>query len=199
MDYNCLMIDIQRNILAFTLVILSTLIIEVIAYANFSVGSLLFLPLGATLYCYLWMGYRTIPAIVVANTIIGYFLWDNWFGNGMDGFIGHVVVGSLAPMVAILIVQVLHLNRASFENKIDYGPCLLLIILTALLNTLAKFFTFMDTLKEGIDPIIFLGTFFTGDVLGCTVFLLIAHKLLTPTLHKYKLVYRQSKVMQPFH
>ncbi|HIM58519.1 MAG TPA: hypothetical protein EYH12_05780 [Psychromonas hadalis] len=178
----------QRNVISLFLVLIAQFLIESIGYMDFSIGNLLYLPLGATLYCYILFGPRAIPGVVVANTLIGYFLWDNWFGNGMSGFSGHVVVGSLAPMLAIITVKYFQLNSFSGSNKINYGPCMFLIILTALINTIAKFFTFMDILIEEIEPIIFLGSFFVGDVLGCVVFFLVASKFLTPLLARYRLI-----------
>lgn len=176
--------NLMQNLVAFLLMLIAYFPTSWAAHIDFSYGNLLFLPIGVSLFSYLCMGPRTLPGVLLANTVVGYFLWGNWFGNGFSGFFGHVVVGSVAPFLAILIVKSFQLDNFSENNTIKYGPCLLLIILTGFINTLGKFFSFSDVLDESIEPLAFLGSFFVGDVLGAIVVMFIFAPIISPLIAK---------------
>lgn len=172
---------LKQNFVAFSLLILSYILVDAFNHADLSVGNLLFLPLGATLYAYLSFSKGVVASVILANTLVGYFLWGNWFGNGLDGFIGHVLIGSFAPLFAIYSVKSLKLDS---PRQNYWQQLVLLSLLSAIFNTLGKFFSFMDTLIESIEPLTFLGSFMLGDILGCLVFIYVADRFLTPRLKR---------------
>ena len=177
---------IKQSLITFTLVIVSLLLVEGIGHIDFSNGNLLFLPMGAEILAYLLFGFRVLPGVVIANTLVGYFLWNNWMGSGIDGFYGHVMIGSLAPVIAIIIMKSCHLPEFFKDGKLIFRNVLFLIILTGMVNTLSKFFLFMSVLKTNPDPIVFLSTYLVGDILGGIVFIYVAIKIFTPQLIKYR-------------
>ncbi len=177
-------ISIQQNFIAFILVIVSLLIAEGIAHIDFTNGNFLFHPIGAAILSYLLFGFKVFPGVAIANTLIGYFLWDNWFGNGITGFYGHVIIGSLAPVVAILIMKLFHLSEFFKDGKLNFRHILFLVILTGLVNSLLKFFLFMGVLKANPDPVVFLSTYLVGNILGGIVFIYMAVKILPILIKK---------------
>jgi len=173
------MLIVKYNIVTFVLVIISLLIIEGLTHSDFSIGSLLYLPMGAAIFAYLLFGFGVLPGVAIANTLIGYFLWDNWLGSGVTGFSGHVVVGSLAPIAAILIMKYFKLSNFFEGKQLNFRHVIFLVILTALINTLLKFFIFMSVMPEFNDPAKFISTYLVGDILGGLVFIYGASRMST--------------------
>ena len=120
--------------------------------------------MGAEILAYLLFGYRVLPGVVIANSLVGFFLWNNWFGNGAMGFAGHVVIGSLAPILAMMMMNYFRLSEFFKGNQLNFRRVIFLIVLTALVNSLGKFFLFMAVLEESPDPVVFLTTYLTGDI-----------------------------------
>ncbi len=174
MDFS---LKLQKNLIAFLLVFIAFFLVEGMQGVDFSHGNFLFLPLGAEILAYLLFGFRVLPGIVIANTLIGYFLWENWFGNGFYGFIGHVVVGSLAPIAAILTMKAFSLSEFFKGKELDFRHVLFLVILTGLFNSFAKFFVFMGIMGQDINVVTFLSTYLVGDILGGIVFIYVATKM----------------------
>lgn len=181
------MLLFKQNIIVFLLLIISYLLVDAIGYIDFSMGNLVFLPLGSTLYAYLFFSNQVLPAVILANFIVGYFLWDQWFGLGFNGFVGHVVVGALAPMLAIYVCRSLKLGTTTDQDITPVHVILLLTILTTIFNTLGKFFIFASNPDLTIEPMVFLGTFMLGDILGCIVFMFLAQRFLSPWLKPLQL------------
>jgi hypothetical protein len=179
---------IKYNLAAFILIIISSLIIEGLAAGDFAIGNLLFLPLGASIFSYLLFGFGILPGIAIANTLVGYFLWNSWFGLGLPGFTGHVVVGSMAPIAAILLMRVFKLSSFFVGQKLNYRHVVFLVIITALINTLFKFFIYTNAFSVAPDPGTFISTYLVGDILGGLVFTCLAFRLLKFQLIKNKLI-----------
>ena len=171
------MLLLQHNFITFVLVVVSLLLVEGIGHIDFSNGNLLFLPLGAAILSYLLFGYGVLPGVALANMLIGYTLWNNWFGNGFAGFSGHVIIGSLAPIVAIQMMKSFGLSEFFEGKEINYRHVMFLVILAALLNTLGKFSLFYGVLQEDIKVVDFISTYLIGDILGGIVFIYAAVKL----------------------
>jgi len=162
---------VKYNIVAFVLVIISSLIIERTTHIEISIGNLLYLPMGAAIFSYLLFGFGVLPGLAVANTLIGYFIWDNWFGLGLTGFFGHVVVGSLVPIAAILMMKYFKLSNFFDGENLNFRHVIFLVILTALINALLKFFIFMDAIPEFHAPVQFILTHFVSNTLGGLTFI----------------------------
>ncbi len=165
------MLIVKYNIVAFVLVIISSLIIERTTHIEISIGNLLYLPMGAAIYSYLLYGFGVLPGLAAANTLVGYFLWGNWFGIGLTGFFGHVVIGSLAPIAAMMIMKLFHLSNFFDDGDLNFRHVIFLVILTALINALLKFFIFMNALPEFHAPVQFILTHFVSNTLGGLVFI----------------------------
>lgn len=151
--------------------------VESMGHIDFSNGNLLFLPMGAAILSYLLFGYGVLPGVAIANTLIGYTLWNNWFGNGFEGFSGHVIIGSLAPIIAIQMMKSFGLSQFFKDKSINYRHVIFVVLLTALLNTFGKFSLFYGILQEDIDIVNFMSTYLIGDILGSFVFIYAAVKL----------------------
>ena len=165
------MLIVKYNIVAFVLVIISSLLIEYKTPMDISIGNLLYLPMGAAIFSYLVYGFGVLPGLAVANTLIGYFIWGNWFGLGLTGFYAHVMVGSLAPIAAILTMRYFKLSKFYDDEDLNFRHVIFLVILTALINALLKFFIFMNALPEFHAPVQFILTHFVSNTLGGLVFI----------------------------
>ena len=171
------MLIVKYNIVTFVLVITSLLMVEGLGHIDFSNGNLLYLPLGASIFAYLLYGFGVLPGVALANTLVGYLLWDNWFGGGMSSFIAHVVVGSLAPIAAMMIMKLFHLSNFFDGKELNFRHIIFLVLLTAIINTLLKFFIFMSVLPESPNPSEFISTYLVGDILGGLVFIYLVSKM----------------------
>lgn len=171
------MLIVKHNIVAFVLVLISSLIIERTTHIEISIGNLLYLPVGAAIFSYLLFGFGVLPGIAIANTLIGYFIWDNWFGIGLTGFYAHAMVGSLAPIAAILMMRYFKLAEFYNGTKINFRHVIFLVILTAMINALVKFFIFMGAIPEFHAPAQFILIHFVSNTLGGLVFIYGASQL----------------------
>ncbi|MBT3276893.1 MAG: hypothetical protein HOC89_04385 [Candidatus Thioglobus sp.] len=173
------MLIIKYNLVALTLSLTSLLMVEGLANDSFASGNLLFLPMGASIFSYLLFGFGVLPGIAIANTLFGYFFWDSWSGLGFPGFTGHVVVGSLAPIAAMLMMRLFNLSNFFDGQKLNFRHVVFLVILTAFINTLSKFFIYMSVLPIAPDPAIFFSTYLIGDMLGGLVFVYVVSRIST--------------------
>ena len=165
------MLILKYNIVTLVLVLISSLVVEGLTHIDFTNGNLLYLPMGAAIFSYLLFGFGVLPSVAIANTLIGYFIWDNWLGVGLVGFSGHVIVGSLAPIAAILMMRYFKLSEFFDGKNLNFRHVIFLVILTALINTLLKFFIFMSVMPDFHDPAKFILTYLVGDILGGLVFI----------------------------
>lgn len=170
------MLLLQHNFVTFILVIVSLLLVEGMGHIDFSNGNLLFLPMGAAILSYLIFGFRVLPGVAIANALVGYFLWNNWSGNGLEGFSGHVIIGSLAPIIAIQMMKSFGLSEFFDNKEINYRHVIFLVLLTAMLNTFGKFSLFYGMFQEQINVVDFISTYLIGDILGGFVFIYVAIK-----------------------
>lgn len=177
---------VKHNLIAFALVLSASWLIDSLGSFGLAKGSPLFLPMGAEILAYLIFGYRVLPGVMTANFGVGCILWHDWFGSLVFGFLGHTVFGSIAPILAIQLMRSLHLSDFFQGDKINFRHILFLILLTALINTLGKFFIYMNHIDETIDPVMFLLSYLGGDILGALVFIVLALKLM-PFVFKSRL------------
>ena len=126
---------LYQNIIAF-LVILFITFINGQSYPF--VGNLVWLPVGAVSLCYLLFGFRIVIAVFIAISISAHL-------GDYTQFPGHNlihVVGTLAPLLAIASMKFFKLSYFFDGGKIVFQHLLFLGILTALFNTLMKFFAY---------------------------------------------------------
>ena len=141
---------------------------------NPTVGSLLYLPIGAALLSYLLYGKKAILGIFAAIILSGIY-------NELKNYIlaGYTIVGSLGPLLAIYLIEKFRLaNFKDFPNT-SIRHLVLLCIFAGLINTVGNFivyfsYPFSDAAISWFNggPTQFLLTFLPGDIVGGSVFLL---------------------------
>ena len=153
------------------------------AYIN---GNIVWLPIGAVSLCYLLFGFRVFIAV-----FLGITLSSLWFHNNSFSGINFLhLVGTFAPLLAIASMKFFKLSNFFDGGKVIFQHLLFLAILTALYNTLMKFFvySYLSSLGEGsqsIDAMQFIKNYLIGDVLGCLSVLLFAALVIVPSIRYF--------------
>ena len=147
------------------------------------VGNFIWLPLGAVSLCYLLFGFRIVSAVFLAIMFSAH-----WFhGEPLFIFTKNIVhlVGALAPLLAIASMKFFKLSNFFEGNKLVFQHLLFLAILTALFNTLMKFFVFSYIDNISIDAVKFIQGYLLGDILGCLTILFFAALVIVPGIRKF--------------
>ena len=147
------------------------------------VGNLIWLPLGAVSLCYLLFGFRIVLAVFLAIMFSAH-----WFhGEPLFIFTKNIVhlVGTLAPLLAIASMKFFKLSNFFEGNKLVFQHLLFLVILTALYNTLMKFFAFSYFDNFSINAVKFIQGYLLGDILGCLTILLFAALVIVPGIRYF--------------
>ena len=172
-----------------TVFLISALMAQLFS-ADITIGNYLWLPMGAKILAFLLFGIYALPGVMLGSLMSGVFLYDSWNGNTFYGPLG-TLVGVLAPLMAIGIMKYFQLSRFFENGKLIYGHIIFLVILSSLINTLAKLFLYFDKVKgidgKEVDAIQFIQSYLTGDVLGGLVFVFITIRIFLPSIIKYKL------------
>ena len=100
------------------------------------------------------------------------------------------LVGTFAPLLAIASMKFFKLSNFFDGGKVVFQHLLFLAILTALYNTLMKFFvySYLSSLGEGsqsINAMQFIKNYLIGDVLGCLSVLLFAALVIVPGIRYF--------------
>ncbi len=148
--------------------------------------------MGAKVLAFLLFGFWAFPGVLLGSLLSGFLLYDFWNVNPIYGPLGSLV-GALAPMLAILIMQFFRLSNFFNDGmKVQFGHVLFLVILSSLINTLFKLFIYLNKVTDlngqAIDPVQFIQNYLAGDILGGFVFIYIVFKFFTPQLVKHKLI-----------
>ncbi|MBT5978694.1 MAG: hypothetical protein HOG62_02505, partial [Gammaproteobacteria bacterium] len=121
--------------------IISFLVIIFVTFINgqaFISGNIIWLPIGAVSLCYLLFGFNVFIAVFLAITFSSLWFHDS-------SFIGinliHLV-GTFSPLLAIASMKFFKLSNFFEGGKLVFQHLLFLAILTALYNTLMKFFVY---------------------------------------------------------
>ena len=157
---------------------------------DITVGNYLWLPMGAKILAFLLFGYWAFPGVLLGSLMSGVFLYDSWNGNTFYGPLG-TLAGVMAPMLAVAIMRLFHLSNFFKDGKLVYGHIVFLVILSSLINTIAKLFLYIDKVKgvdgKEVDAIQFIQSYLTGDILGGLVFVFVVIKIFLPIILKNKL------------
>jgi len=157
---------------------------------DITVGNYLWLPMGAKILAFLLFGYWAFPGVLLGSLMSGVFLYDSWNGNTFYGPLG-TFAGVMAPMLAVAIMRLFHLSNFFKDGKLVYGHIVFLVILSSLINTIAKLFLYIDKVKgidgKEVDAIQFIQSYLTGDILGGLVFVFVVIKIFLPIILKNKL------------
>ena len=155
------------------------------------VGNFIWLPLGAVSLCYLLFGFRIVLAVFLAIMFSAH-----WFhGEPLFIFTKNIVhlVGALAPLLAIASMKFFKLSNFFEGSKLVFQHLLFLAILTALFNTLMKFFVFSYIDNISINAVKFIQGYLLGDILGCLTILFFAALVIVPGVRKFAPNYAPSE------
>jgi len=142
---------------------------ELIGEIDISIGSYLYLPLGAYAFCWVVYGKQGFPGQLLISILVSLY-WE------LDSniFIQFTLINIFGPVVAIAIFRVLEVYKfKDFKSETSIAILFLCIVL-ALLNTLSKFLVYFMTDNQSTSTFDFLATYFPGDVIGSFVFIIFA-------------------------
>ena len=168
---------LYQNIIAFLVIIFVTFING----QAFISGNIIWLPIGAVSLCYLLFGFNIFIAVFLAITLSSIWFHDSSF-TGIN--LLHLV-GTFSPLLAIASMKFFKLSNFFDGGRLVFQHLLFLAILTALYNTLLKFFVY-SYLSLGrpedltINAMNFITNYLIGDVLGCLAVLFFAALVVVP-------------------
>ncbi|TEU28542.1 MAG: hypothetical protein E3I13_00085 [Gammaproteobacteria bacterium] len=178
-----------NNIIIAVVVFLTSALMSFMYGNDITIGSYLWLPMGAKVMAFLLFGMWAFPGVFLGSLMSGIFLYDFWNGNAFYGPLG-TMAGVIAPMLAIVIMRYFRLSNFFDKDKIIFRHVIFLIILSSLINTLTKLFLYIEKVSnvdgKKVDAIEFIQSTLTGDILGGIVFVFIVLKLLPRTLRSPK-------------
>ncbi len=173
-----------NNLAVLLLVFFVTLIngdVEAIA------GTQIWLQIGMITLCYLLFGYRVFFGVVAAIELSGLLIWHWDTSSPLNHLIA--VVGAISPLLALASMRVFKLSSFFDGEQLVFQHVIFLIILTALYNTLIKFFVYttiqnnffpLDPATVNISATEFIQSYLYGDILGGLVILFFATLLVEP-------------------
>lgn len=177
---------IFNNLLIASVVFLTSSLMSFLYGNDIAIGNYLWLPMGAKVLAYLFFGAWAFFGVLIGSLLSGIFLYDFWHGNEVYGPLG-TLVGVLAPLAAIIIMRYFQLSTFFTAGKINFKHVFFLIILASFINTIGKWFLYIDKVTvdtKKIDALEFMQSYLTGDILGGIVFVFIALKLVLPLFKK---------------
>ena len=142
---------------------------ELIGEIDISIGSYLYLPLGAYAFCWVVYGKQGFPGQLLISILVSLY-WE------LDSniFIQFTLINIFGPVVAIAIFRVLEVYKfKDFKSEAPLAILFLCIVL-ALLNTLSKFLVYFMSDDQIANAYEFLATYLPGDVIGSFVFIVFA-------------------------
>ena len=143
--------------------------IELTGEIDISIGSYLYLPLGAYAFCWVVFGKQGFPGQLLISILMSLY-WE------LDSniFIQFTLINIFGPVVAIAIFRVLEVYKfRDFKSETSIAILFLCIVL-ALLNTLSKFLVYFMTENQTTSAFDFLVTYLPGDIIGSFVFIIFA-------------------------
>ena len=143
--------------------------IELTGEIDISIGSYLYLPLGAYAFCWVVFGKQGFPGQLLISILMSLY-WE------LDSniFIQFTLINIFGPVVAIAIFRVLEVYKfRDFKSETSIAILFLCIVL-ALLNTLSKFLVYFMTENQTTSAFDFLATYLPGDIIGSFVFIIFA-------------------------
>ena len=143
--------------------------IELTGGLDISIGSYLYLPLGAYAFCWVIFGKQGLPGQLLISILMSFY-WE------LDSniFIQYTLINVFGPVMAVSIFRVLEVYKfKDIKSETTLGILFLCIVL-ALFNSLSKFFTFFLTDNHTTSTFDFLATYLPGDIIGSFVFIIFA-------------------------
>ena len=147
------------------------------------VGNLIWLPLGTVLLCYLLFGFRIVIAIFLAIMFSAHWFHEEPLFILTKNMVH--LVGTLAPLLAIASMKFFKLSNFFEGGKLVFQHLLFLVLLTALYNTLMKFFVFSYFDNLSINAVKFIQGYLLGDILGCLAVLFFTVLVVVPGIRYF--------------
>ena len=147
------------------------------------VGNFIWLPLGTVSLCYLLFGFRIVIAVFLAIMFSAHWFHEEPLFILTKNMVH--LVGTLAPLLAIASMKFFKLSNFFEGGKLVFQHLLFLVILTALYNTLMKFFVFSYFDNLSINAVKFIQGYLLGDILGCLTVLFFAVLVVVPGIRYF--------------
>jgi len=142
---------------------------ELIGEIDISIGSYLYLPLGAYAFCWVLFGKQGLPGQLLIS-----FLMSLYWELDSNIFIQYTLINVFGPVVAVSIFRVLEVYKFKDIKSETTLAILFLCIVLALLNTLSKFLVYFMSDDQSANAYEFLATYLPGDFIGSFVFIIFA-------------------------
>jgi len=136
---------------------------------DISIGSYLYLPLGAYAFCWTIFGKQGFTGQLLISILMSFY-WE------LDSniFIQYTLINVFAPIAAVEIFRVLEVYQfKDFESESALAILFLCFVLS-LLNSLTKFFVYFLSENHTTSAFDFLATYLPGDIIGSFVFIIFA-------------------------
>ena len=142
---------------------------ELIGEIDISIGSYLYLPLGAYAFCWVVFGKQGLPGQVLISILMSFY-WE------LDSniFIQFTLINVFGPVVAVSIFRVLEVYPFKDIKSETSIAILFLCLVLALFNSLSKFLVYFMTDNYTTSGFDFLATYLPGDIIGSFVFIIFA-------------------------
>jgi len=147
------------------------------------VGNFIWLPLGTVSLCYLLFGFRIVIAVFLAIMFSAHWFHEEPLFILTKNMVH--LVGTLAPLLAIASMKFFKLSNFFEGEKLVFQHLLFLVVLTALYNTLMKFFVFSYFDNLSINAVKFIQGYLLGDILGCLAVLFFAVLVVVPGIRYF--------------
>jgi len=143
--------------------------IELIDEIDISIGSYLYLPLGAYAFCWVVFGKQGLPGQLLISLLMSLY-WE------LDSsiFAQYALINVLGPVVAVSIFRVLEVYKFKDFKSETILAILFLCFVLGLFNSLTKFFIYFMTENQVASAFNFLATYLPGDIIGSFVFIIFA-------------------------
>lgn len=180
---------IKFNLISFIIVFISRWIIVPFDHIDISLANYVgWLPIGSSIIVTLMFGfnrsfYGILAALLLVAGINKGFVWDPY----QFSYIGKVI-DSLGPIVSIMIMRAFQLSDFFDSGKVNHLHIVFLVILVSIVVTLPKVFIYPLGGKEIPDPVAFISSYVTSDIIGGLVFIYAFVLLFKPILVKNKLI-----------
>ena len=151
------------------------------------IGTKIWLQIGMITLCYLLFGYRVFFGILVAVELSGLYIWHWDIYSPLNHLIA--IVGTISPLLAISSMKAFKLSNFFEGETLVFQHVVFLVLLTALYNTLIKFFVYttiqdnffpLDPAPVDITATKFIQSYLYGDILGGLVVLFVATLMVEP-------------------
>ena len=142
---------------------------ELTGEIDISIGSYLYLPLGAYAFCWVIFGKQGFTGQLLISTLMSFY-WE------LDSniFIQYTLINVFAPIAAVAIFRFLEVYRFKDFKSETILAILFLCFVLGLFNSLTKFFVYFLSENHTTSAFSFLASYLPGDIIGSFVFIIFA-------------------------